>query len=121
MLKLGRVLETVRPSTYEPATGYRTLQALAAAVPELLAIQPPELVETIELVAELAGRYGTELIPDELRRLAASRSGSELAVPPAGCSSNRVPRPGTGRRAPGRTCRWPWRRRWKDCSAGSAA
>lgn len=80
VLKLGRLLETVRPSTYEPATGYRTLQVLAAALPELLPIQPPELLEAIELLAELAGRYGTELIPDELRRLAASRSGSELAA-----------------------------------------
>jgi hypothetical protein len=80
VLKLGRLLETVHPSTYEPATGYRTLQMLVAALPELLPIQPPELVEAIDLLAELAGRYGTELIPDELRRLAVSRSGSELAL-----------------------------------------
>lgn len=79
VLRLGRLLETVRPSTYEPATGYRTLQVLAAALPELLPLQPPELIEAIDLLAELAGRYGTELIPDELRRLAGSRSRGELA------------------------------------------
>ena len=95
VLKLGRLLKTVRPSTYEPATGYRTLQVLVAALPELLPIQPPELVEAIDLLAELAGRYGTELIPDELRRLAASRSGSALAT-----AARRVARPPCDQPAP---------------------
>lgn len=65
-LKLDRVVQTVRPTTYEPITGYRALQALVAALPELLAIRPAGLLDALELVAELAGRYGSELIPAEL-------------------------------------------------------
>jgi hypothetical protein len=72
-LKLDRVVETIRPTTYEPITGYRTLQAFTAALPELLVAEPPELLDAIELVGELAGRYGTELIPAEVRELAAGR------------------------------------------------
>jgi hypothetical protein len=74
-LRLDRVVRTVRPTTYEPITGYRALQALVAALPELLASQPPGLIEALELAAELAGRYGIDLIPAELaaefRQLAA--------------------------------------------------
>ena len=73
-LKLDQVVQTIRSTTYEPITGYRALQALTAALPELLAIRPPGLLEALGLVAELAGRYGSELIPavlsDELRRFA---------------------------------------------------
>jgi hypothetical protein len=74
-LRLDQVVRTVRPTTYEPITGYRALQALVAALPELLTIRPPGLVEALELAAELAARYGSDLIPAELaaelRQLAA--------------------------------------------------
>jgi hypothetical protein len=79
-LKLDRIVQTIRPTTYEPITGYRALQALTDALPELLVIRPPGLLDALDLIAELAGRYGNELIPAEVSRLGWGDVDPELAL-----------------------------------------
>ncbi len=92
-LKLNRVIESIAPTVADPVVAARTLLALTATAPSLLAGKARHLHLLFELAAELAARVGTAGVPASLlsdappgssalaaarRRLAAARpSGPE--------------------------------------------
>lgn len=70
LLKLGRVIDTIRPTTHDPLVGYRTLQTLSAATPALLKAKARDMHRLIETMTELALRFGTESVPSQIAEVA---------------------------------------------------
>lgn len=80
MLKVRRIVETIRPTTSERIAGHRALAAINLALPDLIDLGSRDLHLFLELAAQLTVRFGDESTPAAVRDLAIRKGGSRLLV-----------------------------------------